>query len=319
MATRKERDDEEKKPKAELPDPPERPESDEPAVVEVDLAEPEPDDEIEVDEPEPRQTAQDKRRKRGSSYREAQEKVAALEAENNRMKADYAAWQQNVQAQQVHQHTQHQVGQAEARYRDDLKTFYGALEGARRADGSLPPEQAQDFERRAMELKEREFQIMSAKYGAGQQQVNPQQIAAYVEGEQLKTKYADVLANPAARSWGEGRLYQLASERGITAQNVTKAQYYELLEEAAEETRHRFGLGSRRRAPAPDAVTRARFSGVPSRSNGGGDGTIRVSMGRDQKRMAHARYPELAEADAEKKWANGPGKRATLAMQRKSG
>jgi hypothetical protein len=319
MAARKERDEEEKpKAKAENPDPPER-SMDDDGVVEVELKESEGDDEeeVEVEEPE-RPTRAEKKRQRGNAFKEAQERAAAAEARAAQLEAQQQAYLQQQHMQAAQAQSQQQVSQAEQRYRDDLKTFYQALEASKRADGTLAPEHAADFERKAMELKEREFQIMSAKYGTNQQ-VNPQQIAAYVEGEQLKAKYADVLSNQAARSWGEGRLYQLASERGLTAQNITKAQYYELLEEAAEETRQRFGLGNRRRAPAPDAATKARFSGVPARSNGGNGETIRVTVGSHQRRMAMARYPDLSEEEAVKKWAHGPGKRAQQAMQRKSG
>lgn len=314
MATRKN----EEKPKAteiEKDEPRETPEE---SSIEVELEEPE-EDEEEVaadgeEEAEPRPSRKEKKRQRGNAFREAQERAAAAEAKAAQLEAERQQYIQQMQLAQQQQQIQQQGNQELEKVYEDQKTLYAAFEAAQQR-GQMSDAEAREWERKARELEARKYAAIARTNGMGQQ-VNAQQIAAYVEVEHLKTELSDILSNPAAKAWGEGRAYQIASERGMPQ---TKAAYLAIIREAAEETRQRFGLGQRQRRPAPDTATKSRFSGVPARSNGAGGETVRVSIGRDQRRMAAARYPELSEEEAVKKWANGPGKRASLAMQRKSG
>lgn len=307
MATRKDRNDVELE-KEDKPEPREKAEPEDNDVeIEVQGDEDEPDDdEVEIEEPKP--TRMEKKRQRGNAHKEALERAAQAEARAAQLEQER---QQFIQQQQLAQQQQYHQNQAEQEWEQLQKEIQDTFAGFEAAGGANASEATrQEYARRAQHLDRKKFAIMARMNGVGQQ-VDPRQIALYVEGQQLQAKYADIFGNPAAKSWGEGRLYQIAAERGITAQSVTRAQYYELLEEAAEETRRRFGLGNRRRSPPPSEATKQRYSGVPSRA-GGGDGAIKVVMDRNKKRIAEAMYSDLAPEKAWQKWANGPGKRAAI-------
>jgi len=112
-------------------------------------------------------------------------------------------------------------------------------------------------------------------------------------------KYPDVYGNPNAYEYAEGRFKQ----RKALGEAVTHA----LVDEVMNETMTAFRLG---RKPAPSASERSRMSGVPSSgSGGGGRGDSGLTMTPELKRMAVARYSDISEADAIKKWVNGPGKK----------
>lgn len=306
MTKRKNRDEDEKEPKEK----PEATEPDDQGDVEIEVAGEEEDDEddaVEIEEPKP--TRMEKKRQRGNAHREALERAAAAEARAAQLEQER---QQYFQQQQIAQQQQQQKTQAEQEWEQLQKEIQDTFAGFEQAGGANASEATRaEYTKRAQNLELKKHAIMMKLNGAGQQ-IDPRQIAAYVEQSQLQAKYADIFGNDAALRWGQGRLHQLAAERGLTAQTVTKAQYYELLDEAAEETRRRFGMGNRRRPPPPSEATKQRYSGVPSRT-GGNDGSVKVVMDRDRKRIAESLYPDDPPQKAWQKWANGPGKRAALA------
>lgn len=73
------------------------------------------------------------------------------------------------------------------------------------------------------------------------------------------------------------------------------------------ETINQFKLGSK---PPPTQTDRSRMSGIPSAGGGGGKSSSGgVAMTPEFRRMARAAYPDLSDAEAEKKWVNTTGKR----------
>lgn len=316
MATRKQRNDDDEDTKVEKKERVERDAEprDQDEVVEVEVAgddEEESDEEVAVESPEHRVTRADKKRQRGNEFKQAQERAAAAEAEAARLRAEREAERaQQLMQQQAYQQQQ-QGNQELDRLYQEQKDLYASFEAAQK--NGLSDGQAQDFERRARDLEQRKYIAIARQNGAGQQ-VDPRQIQAMVEYNAIKAKYADIYSNEAALRWGDARLRQLAAEHGG---QMTPDVVYQLLDQAAEDTRQRFGLGNRQRRPAPDAATRQRFSGVPARAgvNGGTRETVR--MGRAEKKLAESLYPTMDPAKAWQKWANGPGRRAAAAAAQK--
>jgi hypothetical protein len=309
MATRKERDDEtEKKPRAEAQEKPDRePMKDEVLEIEVKDGEDEDDDDDSVEIEEPKPTRIEKKRARGQKYSEMQAELEATKAKAAQYEQERQAYFQQQQQLALHQQANQQGNQEIQALWGEQKRMYKAFE-ALRDSGRLTETEMKEWEDWTQDFERRKTAALMRANGVGQQQASPQQIAQMAEYSRIRNQYSDIYGHPQALAWGEGALRQRIALNGG---QLT----YELLDEVAQETRQRFGLsnGHRRHAPPPDAATRARFSAVPARSNGAGDGTVRVVIGRDQRRIAQARYPDLSEDDAVKKWARGPGRRAALA------
>lgn len=140
------------------------------------------------------------------------------------------------------------------------------------------------------------YRDMQAQQAAPQQETRAREIAAQ---EQIKIRYPDILANPRATAYMD-----------LTFQRMTKAEgrenNWDTGDLAAAETRRAFRMGTR---PAPDAATKARYSGVGGGANGHANGDGSIDMIPKFKRMAEALFPDDKPSVAYKKWAQGPGKR----------
>ena len=123
-----------------------------------------------------------------------------------------------------------------------------------------------------------------------------------MRGEQAQQvwvqKYPDVYNNPNAFNYAQGRFQQ----RKALGEAVTN----DMVDEIMNETLTTFKLGKK---SAPSANDRARMSGLPSSGTGGGGRSSGIVMNPAFKRMAHAAHPDLSEAEAEKRWVNGPGRK----------
>ena len=123
-----------------------------------------------------------------------------------------------------------------------------------------------------------------------------------MRGEQAQQvwvqKYPDVYNNPNAFNYAQGRFQQ----RKALGEAVTN----DLVDEIMNETLATFKLGKK---SAPSAGERARMTGLPSAGSGSGGRATGIVMNPAFKRMAHAAHPDLSEAEAEKKWVNGPGRK----------
>lgn len=127
--------------------------------------------------------------------------------------------------------------------------------------------------------------------------------AQSMRGEQAQQvwvqKYPDVYNNPNAFNYAKARFQQ--------RQALGEQTSNEMVDEIMNETLTTFKLGKVKSAPS--ANDRARMSGLPSSGSGGGGRSSGVVMNPTFKRMAYAAYPDLSEAEAEKKWVNSTGKR----------
>jgi hypothetical protein len=116
---------------------------------------------------------------------------------------------------------------------------------------------------------------------------------------QIGARYPDIVQNERAALWMTHRHMQMVQAEG-------KPNTWETADLAAAETRRAFKMGQR---PAPDAVTKARYSGVGGGANGHANGDGSIEMTPKFKRMAEALHPDDKPSVAWKKWAQGPGKK----------
>lgn len=117
--------------------------------------------------------------------------------------------------------------------------------------------------------------------------------------EQIKVRYPDIIANEDAARWMNYRFMQMV-------QAERKPNTFETGDLAAAETRRAFKMGTR---PAPDAATKARYSGVGGGANGHTNGDGKIEMIPRFRKLAESLYPDMPPAKAHKKWAEGPGKK----------
>lgn len=116
-------------------------------------------------------------------------------------------------------------------------------------------------------------------------------------------QYPDVYRDPQAYQYAEATFRR---KQALLPQGSPVTE--DMVHEVMRETMTTFKLGPKQ---APSASEKSRLSGLPSSGSGGGsrsDGAG-IQMTPELRRMAIAAYGDLPEAEAIKKWANGPGKR----------
>ena len=159
--------------------------------------------------------------------------------------------------------------------------------------GTFTPERQKHYEGVARSIESEKTRIHTQRVVADQTQQLRQEQAQQVWVQ----KHPEVYQNPRAFEYAKAT-FQRRLALGETSTN-------QMVDEIMEETKTQFRLGNR---PAPTASDRARMTGLPAAGSGGGKPTG-VTMTPELRKMAIAAHPELSEADALKKWANGPGKR----------
>lgn len=160
--------------------------------------------------------------------------------------------------------------------------------------GKFTPERQAHYERIARTIETQKTQIHTERAVAADRESR--------RGEQAQQvwvqKYPEVYNNPKAFQYAQATWQQ----RLALGEQQTNA----LADEVFNEAITRFKLGAK---PAPSASDRARLSGIPSAGGGGGKSSTGITFTPELRRMAIAAYSDLPEAEALKKWANGPGKR----------
>ena len=113
-------------------------------------------------------------------------------------------------------------------------------------------------------------------------------------------KYPEVYQNPKA--------FQFAKATWERRRALGEQSTNDMVDEVMHETMAQFRLGPKK---APSASDRSRMSGVPSAGGSGSSRSSGIDMASNPalRRMAVAAYGDLPEAEAVKKWVNGPGKR----------
>lgn len=189
-------------------------------------------------------------------------------------------------------------------YQERLAAVYAKQKEAHRAASAeikaetWTPEREAYYERVAQEIEAEKASIHAERVLERRSHATRAEQAQQVWVQ----KYPEVYSNPRAYQYAEAsfRRKQAMLEPGAAITN-------EMVEEAMEEARTTFKLGPKR---APTVSERSRLSGVPSSGAGGGSAPSGgVQMTPVMRAMALAKYDDVPEAEALKKWANAEGKR----------
>ncbi len=279
-------------------------------------------DEDEDDPTDDAPTRAEKRAERGRALardlREAKEREASLESA--RQAAEYRAQQHETYARQMaswaaqqQQQQQPQGDPLDAHEKAARKEIEDLMElsTALQEKGALTPEKAKDLKDRYFAASQRMNEVAAARvqrwnsWQAQQSQQGQPSVQAQAEYAalqmRLRSEFPDVVDHPQAWAYANAEWAKLmAVKKGADPRDWKNVQ------EAMATTRRAFKMGH---APSPSEATKRRYAGVGS---GGGapqtNGKRTVPMGREFKMMAHAKYPKLAPADAERKWAQTVGK-----------
>lgn len=162
--------------------------------------------------------------------------------------------------------------------------------------GTFTPERAKHYDQIAREVETEKTAIHTERALARRMPAIRQEQAQQVWTQ----KYPEVYSNPRAYQYADATF----KRRTALGDVVTN----EMVDEIMVDTMAQFKLG--KKAP-PTATERSRMSGMPASGGGGGGGgdSRSIEMTPALRRMATAAYGDLPEAEAIKKWVNGPGKR----------
>jgi hypothetical protein len=275
---------------------------------------PEPDDDDDDDaapvapraEPSSRPGRKERRQERAANFREMKERSERLERElqetrmaQARMEGHYAA---NLQRQQPQgPHPLEQELDAVLREQDDFyKTFHATA-------GTMTEAQRAEAGQRASQLEKKKL-LAAARLERAQSGITPpqdprqqQQVAFQM---QVDARFPDLAASPEqVRRWGWARVQQLQLEG--RHQNI-----WDLMDEAAEDTRKQFAMKGTRGAPKPTAETKAKFVSTSKGPSGGGGAENKpIRINKKQAEMAEKAYPNLPSGKAHQKWWNEIGKK----------
>lgn len=225
------------------------------------------------------------------------EELGKTKSELSELKSQLSRLEGFIAAQQAQQAQQRQQGA------DPYKARLDAIE-ARRKDawkaaqaevkaGTMDESRTAYYESVSREIEEEKSQVMVERELARREPVQQQNNAR----QRWVNQYPEVYANQNAFQWAAARSQMRVAE----GEQLTDAVAHEILQEA----RVRFKLGGK--AP-PSASEKDRFSGVSSSGSSASNDNAGIRMTPEYKRMATALYDHLPEAEAIKKWVNGPGK-----------
>jgi hypothetical protein len=175
------------------------------------------------------------------------------------------------------------------------RNAYAAAQAEIKA-GTFDDKRQQHYDREAREIEAEKARIHAEQVLESREQYRRAEQAQQVWVQ----KYPEVYGNQQA--------YQYAEATFRRRQALGEAVSNQLVEEVMQEAMTQFRLGPKK---APSASDRARLSGIASSGTGQSTGRTDtgIQMTPELRRMAIAAYSDLPEAEALKKWANGPGKR----------
>lgn len=260
------------------------------------------EDDDPVDRSGPAQSRQEKRASRSWMNRQEREQIirerddARAQAERDRIAAHQATvWAQQI-AQQAPQQTQKDpIDEAEDLVKRERSVLFAEYQ-ARVSKGVPPPEEQAKYEERAQALERRatEIQVARTVRNMGLAPQNPQQAQREAFVANLRQRYPEVMASPAALTFAGGIQAQLkARGRGEWDADV--------IDEAMTGAEKEFRIGkhktTQRQTREPDPVLRDRYAGAPRGSSGGsrGEGPQKVSMTKEMRKMANAAYGHIKD------------------------
>jgi hypothetical protein len=259
--------------------------------------------------PEPeRATRLERRRNR---YREQQESRAAAERERDDAKREASQTREmllNLQRQLMSQQQPQQAQQPKSDPLDD------ELAGAFREQdmlyreynqrqASLSAAEHEEFARKVRDLQKKIVitggRIALRDQGGG---VDMRQIEAMMTAKRMREDHGDVISDENRRMYMDGVWRQLRASG--------RPDDWDTLNDAAEQTRKRFGLPSKSKH-APSEGYKRKLSGVSRGAGAGGSSEPRVvTMTKEFRQMADASYRHIKDpAERYKRWATGPGRK----------
>lgn len=237
---------------------------------------------------------EDERKQSAQLVKELREKDAAREREIAELRGYVTA-----QAQ----HRAAAVPDGKDQFEQKLDAIYQKRDDAYRTmqaemaanGGKLDDKRAEHYASVAREVERDVTQVHVAKALAAQESSRRQEQAQQV----YIHKYPDVYANPRAFAYAQAE----AQKRQALGENITNATVDEIM----NDTMVRFKLGGKQ---PPAANLKERMSGVSSSGAGNGNGNSSggIAMTREFKMMARAKYSDLPEEQAIKKWVDNEGK-----------
>jgi hypothetical protein len=279
-------------------------------VVEPDPVEPDDDDDDDDDaepSPAPKENAKARQRQRRLNFNELKENQSRLEQALQQEREARARMEGLMQAnlrppqQQQGPHPLEQAVEDVLREQDE---FYHSYSAALPKMTEAQKEQAA-ARARALEIKKGTAmaRLANAQMGVGPQP-HPQQQQQQAFQMQVDSRYPDLAgSSEQVRRWGWARVQQLQLENRHT--NI-----WDLMDEAADETRKKFGIGSTKSAPKPTPQTQAKFVGASKGAGGGGTAESKAfKITKKQAELARNAYPTLPEKQAYQKWWNEVGKK----------
>lgn len=224
---------------------------------------------------------------------EFEERDAKRERELAEMRGQLTALQQMRQpandAERPNQYKQ-RLDAVYARQRE----AYAAAQAEIKA-GTYNDERNRYYDRVAEEIETEKARIHT-EWAIAEREPERQRQAAQA---QWVNRYPEVYRDARALQYAEATYRQR-----LALENVQPS--HELVESVMEETIAKFRLGPKK---APTATERQRFTGLPASGAGGATRDTGVAMTPELRRIAVAAHPDLPEAEAVRKWVNGPGKR----------
>ncbi len=278
-------------------------------IVEPEPVEPDDDDGDEDEgppetrQPEQRPSRAERRRARAGNFNELKESNERLQRELQETRQAQARMegllQANMRPQQQGPHPAQLAVDEALREQDEFYQMFHATVA------NMTPAQKEESSRRARALEIKKgvamAQLANAQSGVGRG-ADPNQIRQLAFQEQLNMRYADIAADPRAAELGGHIARALIAERG--------AATWEILDEAAEETRRRLGMKSTRVAPKPTERQKAQFVSAPKGAGAGSAAEAKpLRITKKQAQMAENAYPGLPAGKAHQKWWNEVGKK----------
>ncbi len=213
-----------------------------------------------------------------------------LKSQLSRLEGFVAANQAAQQRQPTGDPYKARLDAIETRRKDAWKAAQAEIKA-----GSMDESRTAYYESGSREIDEEKAQVMVERELARREPVQQQNNAR----QRWVNQYPEVYANQDAFRWATARSQMRQAEGEVLTEEVA----HEILNEA----KIRFKLGAKK---PPSASERDKFSGVSSAGGSANDnGATGIRMTPEFKRMATALYSDIPEAEAIKKWVNGPGKK----------
>ena len=265
------------------------------------------DDDGEEVDIEPKKSRKEQRKERGELWTAYQaEREARIRAET----AERLRAQQQGQMAELLRRPEPQQQQGPHPVRQRLDALYAQQENLNsqyeeaQRSGSLTPQQAAEMRREHRLLNEQVQATIAMARAPRQEQQDPAALAREAVKAQNYARNRDVYDNQRAIRWAEGQFIQREAEL-TDADGNFRGDPQDLHDLVMAEARKKFGMRrDDRREP-----TRAERRRHESQGRAGREGTGKktVRMGREQRQMADALYPDLEPAERYKKWAREVG------------